>query len=189
MPCNAVYFIVNLFSGRIEKRLGAAGSIALSFAVSLGGIAWLAMLTASSPAWEAAAALAVCGIGWGIICTPATAIGMASVRASDEGFASGTQALSRSLFGVFGIAVLGSLLAGGMSQTLNGGLKHLVHHGMIFEHATTAASRAAIHGSYVHAFRFSLEICFGFTLLCGIAAAALSARRARLPIARSEFSS
>ena len=189
MPCNAVYFLVNLLSGRIEKRLGPARTIALSFAVSLGGIVWLAMLNASSPAWQAAAALGVCGIGWGIICTPATAMGMASVRTRDEGFASGTQALSRSLFGVFGIAVLGSLLAGGMSSKLKGGLQHLVHHGRIFEHATTAASRAAIHGSYVQAFRFSLEVCFVFTLLCGVAAAALSARRAPLPIARSGFSS
>lgn len=189
MPCNVAYFAVNLLSGRIEKRLGPAASIALSFAVSLGGIAWLAMLTAASPAWQTAAALGVCAVGWGIICTPATAFGMASVRVSDEGFASGTQALSRSLFGVFGIAVLGSLLAGGMSQRLKGSLKHLVHHGKIFEHATTAASRAAIHGSYVHAFRFALEVCFAFTLLCGIAATVVSARRAPRPIARSEFSS
>ena len=189
MPCNVAYFAVNLLSGRIEQRLGAPASIALSFAVSLGGMAWLSMLTASSAAWQAAAALGVCGIGWGIICTPATAFGMAAVRANDEGFASGTLALSRSLFGVFGIAVLGSLLTGGMSHALRGPLSALVHHGKIFEHTANAANRAAIHGSYVHAFRFALEVCFAFTLLCGIAAAALSARRAPLPIARSEFSS
>lgn len=190
MPCNAAYFAVNLFSSRIAGRLGAAAAVVLSFAVSLGGIAWLITLTAASPPWQVAAALGIAGIGWGIICTPATSFGMAAVRLSDEGFASGTLALSRSLFGVFGIAVLGSIVGGGMSRELTGPLKHAVHHGRIFERAVTPGVRAAVHTSYVHAFHFALEVCFALTLLCGaVIVAVLSARREPLRIARSESSS
>lgn len=190
MPCNVAFFAVNLLSSRIASRLGTPAAVALSFALSLAGIVWLATLSAASPAWHVAAALTVAGVGWGIICTPATSFGMAAVNVRDEGFASGTLALSRSLFGVFGIAVLGSIAGGGMSRELKGPLQHAVHHGAVFERAATPAIRTAIHTSYVHGFQYALEVCFALTLVSGaIIVAVLSFRREPLRIARSESSS
>ncbi len=165
MPCNAAYFFANLYSGRIARALGMPLTVIVSFIVSLSGMAWLALVHSLSGPWEAALALGLAGVGWGIISTPATAMGMAAVRNRDEGFASGTLALSRSLFGVFGIAVLGSLLTGGMAARLPQNLRAAVHHGSIFE---IPAVRMLVEHAYVQALHVSVAVCFVLTLAFGL---------------------
>ena len=109
LPCNVTFFVANLASVWFARRVGFAQAIAVSFMLTLIGIAWLATLHASSLPWLVAAALALAGAGWGLVVTPATALGMEAIPNKDDGFASATQALVRALFGVFGIALLGSL--------------------------------------------------------------------------------
>lgn len=177
MPCNAAYFAANLYSGQLARLLGISATVALSFALSLGGMVWLALLNVHAAPWQVAGALALAGLGWGVISTPAAAMGMAAVRDRDEGFASGTLALSRSLFGVFGIAVLGSLLSGGMTARIAQGLRTLrvpesykdhvlaaVHHGGIFE---IPGVGGLVDGAYVSALRVSVGACFVLTVLFG----------------------
>ena len=161
MPCNAAFFIANLYSARICRAAGMPLTVIASFAVSLGGTAWLALLNGQSPPWHASIALALAGIGWGLVSTPATSMGMAAVRSTDEGFASGTLALSRSLFGVFGIAVLGSLLTHGMSRHLPAALRAAVHHGQIFE---MPAVRPLVERAYVQALHLSAAVCVAVTV-------------------------
>jgi hypothetical protein len=84
----------------------------------LAGIGWLAALNGSAASWQVAAGLFVLGIGLGLIWTPACSLNMGACTAADQGFASGAIALSRSFFGVLGIAVLGTLLAVGMAPSL-----------------------------------------------------------------------
>jgi hypothetical protein len=70
---------------------------------------------------------------------------MGACDAADQGFASGAIALSRSFFGVLGIAILGTLLAATMSNDIRNGLNAMnaspavtqtvasaVHHGGAF---------------------------------------------------------
>lgn len=109
LPCNITFFIANLASVWFARRVGFAQAMAVSFILTLVGIAWLATLQASSHAWLIGAGLALAGAGWGLVVTPGTALGMEAVPNTDEGFASATQALVRALFGVFGIALLGSI--------------------------------------------------------------------------------
>jgi hypothetical protein len=101
---------------------------------------WLGMLGTSAAAWEVSAGLFIAGIGWGFAFTPAASMGMAAVTTSDEGFASGAEALARSLFGVFGIAVLGSLLAAGIAR-----------------------------GSFVGGLHVALYVCIGLTVVIALA--------------------
>jgi len=165
MPCNAAFFVANLYSARICRFLGMPLTLVVSFAVSLGGTAWLATIHSLSAPWEASLALGLAGFGWGIISTPATSMGMAAVRRSDEGFASGTLALSRSLCGVFGIAVLGSLLTRGMAVRLPEGLRAAVHHGSIFE---MPGVRTLVENAYVQALHVSVAVCFALTAAFGL---------------------
>lgn len=165
MPCNVGFFAANLYSARICRVLGMPLTLIVSFAVSLGGTAWLALVHSLSAPWEASLALGLAGIGWGIISTPATSMGMASVSRDDEGFASGTLALSRSLAGVFGIAVLGSLLTHGMVMRLPQGLRAAVHHGSIFE---VPGIRTLVESVYVQGLHLSVAVCFALTAACGL---------------------
>jgi len=109
LPCNATFFGANLASVWFARTFGMVQAAAISFVVTLAGIAWLAAMTEQTHGWQIACALGVAGVGWGLIVTPATALGMESVPLRDEGFASATQALIRSISGVFGIALLGSI--------------------------------------------------------------------------------
>lgn len=187
MPSNIAFFVANQYSSRIETSIGRRGVIAASFVISLAGIAWLTLLGAGAQAWEVSAGLFIAGAGWGLVFTPAASMGMAAVSASDEGFASGAIALSRSLFGVFGIAVLGSLLAAGMSGGIAGGLAAMnvpaeaaaqiagaVHHGGAFTivahpPAGVSAARlsALVDRSFVAGLRISMGACLALTILFG----------------------
>jgi EmrB/QacA subfamily drug resistance transporter len=109
LPCNVTFFVANLASVWFARRFGFAQAMAVSFMVTLIGIVWLATLDAHSHAWQVGAGLAFAGLGWGLVVTPGTALGMEAVPTADEGFASATQALVRAMFGVFGVALLGSI--------------------------------------------------------------------------------
>jgi DHA2 family methylenomycin A resistance protein-like MFS transporter len=187
MPSNIAFFVANQYSSRAEKRMGDRTVVAASFAISLLGIAWLATLGIASAPWEVAGGLFVAGIGWGLVFTPAAAMGMSAVASADEGFASGAIALSRSLFGVFGIAILGSLLAAGMARSVSAALAALhvpaastaqiagaVHHGGAFVVAanppagiTSAALTALVSQGFVTGLHVALWICLAITLLLG----------------------
>jgi len=147
MPSNIAFFLANQYSSRVQKRTGALGILLLAFAISIGGMVWLGMLGSSAAAWEVSAGLFIAGIGWGFAFTPAASMGMAAVSTADEGFASGAEALARSLFGVFGIAVLGSLLAAGISS-----------------------------GSFVSGLHVALYVCVGLTVVIALAVYVLLTR-------------
>jgi DHA2 family methylenomycin A resistance protein-like MFS transporter len=115
-PCNVAFFVANAYSARIARRAGMGAAIAISFGVSLAAMVWLFLPGAIFAPWTICAALVIAGTGWGLICTPATALGMESVGSADEGFASAMLVLSRSLCGVFGVAVLGSMFVSGTAE-------------------------------------------------------------------------
>ncbi len=199
MPSNLAFFTVNQYSAQLEKTLGRRMLVIASWVVTLGGIVWLAMLGASAASWQVAAGLFVAGIGWGLLFTPAAAMAMTACDAVDEGFASGAIALSRSLFGVFGIAILGSLLAVGMSHGVSNGLQGLnasqaartqvmaaVHHGGAFVIAArppgglnAAAVVGIVRQSFVQGWHSSLLICALLTLAFGFLIYALLPARKR----------
>ncbi len=109
LPCNATFFAANIASVWFARRFGMVQTAAISFMITLVAMGWLATMTPATHGWQVAVALGVAGIGWGLIVTPGTALGMEAVPSKDEGFASATQALVRALFGVFGVALLGSI--------------------------------------------------------------------------------
>jgi MFS transporter, DHA2 family, methylenomycin A resistance protein len=172
MPSNVAFFFSNQYSSQVEKIIGQRAIVMLSFAISLAGIAWLSMLRVDSASWQVSAALFVAGIGWGFIFTPAASMGMSAVTSSDEGFASGAIALSRSLFGVFGIAVLGSLLAAGIARALG---PHVYHQG-----GTTSLTQPAAQ-AFVDGMRLASLVCLLVTLVFGVAVSLLTPGKKRVP--------
>jgi|GEM_PF-2541307 len=160
MPTNLAFFFINQYSNVFEKVLGERMLIVATFVFMLAGVLWLAVLNVSGPSWEVAAALFVLGVGLGLIWTPGCSFTMGACAAADQGFASGAIALSRSFFGVLGIAILGTLLAVTMSHDINTGLIAMgappaaarqitaaVHHGGAFaiaEHPPAGVNASAL---------------------------------------------
>lgn len=168
MPSNIAFFVANQYSSQVERRIGQRAVVALSFVISLVGIAWLAIVGVNSPSSEVSAGLFVAGAGWGLIFTPAASMGMSAVSTADEGFASGAIALSRSLFGVFGIAVLGSLLAAGIAHAVG---NRVYHHS-----ATTALSQPASQ-AFADGMHLAMLVCLALTVIFGVAVSALTPAR------------
>lgn len=167
MPSNIAFFIANLYSSTIQNRIGERAILIASFAISLCGIAWLGTLGAGSHPWGVSAGLFVAGVGWGLIFTPAASLGMAAVDAADEGFASGAIALSRSLFGVFGIAILGSVLSAALHR------------------AGAQGFPAGLHAALIVA--FAVTLVFGVAVACLAPARAASGKPHAKPFAHYAF--
>jgi EmrB/QacA subfamily drug resistance transporter len=188
MPTNLAFFLVNQYSAFFEKLLGERLLIVVAWAFMLGGIVWLSVLGTSDPSWQVALGLFVLGIGLGLIWTPACSFSMAACDAADQGFASGAIALSRSFFGVLGIAILGTLLASGMVRGIGMGLTAMkapravthtvtkaVHHGGAFavaEHPPTGVNGTAlmhlVEQSFVSGWHLALLVAAVVTLVFGV---------------------
>jgi hypothetical protein len=122
MPANLAFFLVNQSSEQFEKFVGERVLIFVATIFMLAGVLWLAMLGLEAGSWEVSAGLFVLGVGLGLMWTPGCAFSMGACSAADQGFASGAIALTRSFFGVLGIAILGTLLAGTMAARVALGL-------------------------------------------------------------------
>jgi MFS transporter len=202
MPSNLAFFTVNQYSSQVERAIGQRMLLVTSWLITLGGIVWLAVLSASAASWQVSAGLFVAGVGWGLLFTPAASMAMSACEAADEGFASGAVALSRSMFGVFGIAILGTLLAGGMARNISTGLvamsvpasaqHHIVkavHHGgafVIAAHPPAGVNAATlmllVERSFVAGWHTALLVCALLTLLFGIVIFGIIPARRTAPV-------
>lgn len=170
MPANLAFFIVNQTSSYVEKLFGERMLIVASFAFMLAGNLWLAMLGVGAASWQVAAGLFVMGIGFGLAFTPASSMSMGACAAADQGFAAGSIALSRSVFGVLGIAILGTMLAATMARTIgttHPALAAAVHHGGAFAAAPPALMRV-VEQAFVNGWHAAMLFSFALTLLFGI---------------------
>ncbi len=181
MPANLAFFLVNQYSEFFEKSLGERLLVIVTWLFLLAGILWLAALGISTGSWQVSAGLFVLGIGLGLMWTPACAISMAACDAVDQGFASGAIALSRSFFGVLGIAMLGSLLGANMARAVNDGLKAMnaspaavrsitaaVHHGGAFaaaQHPPAGVNGNALSGLVAQSFGMGWHVALLFAAL------------------------
>jgi hypothetical protein len=113
---------------------------------------------------------------------------MGACTPADQGFASGAIALSRSFFGVLGIAILGTLLAATMAQNVSSGLSAMnapapaaqqviaaVHHGGAFaiaEKPPAGVNRNSlmhvVEQSFGSGWRVALMFSAALTLFFGI---------------------
>ena len=112
-------------SGRIVARIGARIPIAIGMALVGGAI--LAFTTVGADAFYGSYwwILTVMGIGTGLVMSPMTTAVMSSVPPARAGMASATLNTTRQVGGVFGIAVLGSIVTGHFITDLRAGLTAL----------------------------------------------------------------
>ncbi len=202
MPSNVAFFAANQFSAHLDRAVGLFATTLLALGVSVVGMIWMLWFTPSTPAWEVAGALFVMGLGWGAVFTPAQAAGMRVCDAADQGFAAGAMALSRSVFGVLGIAALGALLAATMASGVTASLAGTgdapatvraaaatIHHGGAFAllaspppGITAATLEPVLDASFAVGMRRAMVFCIVVTVLFTILIGwMLRPRRARGP--------
>ena len=106
-PMTVVNFFVALAVPRLTHRFGNAPLLAAGLALTLGGMAWLSTITATTPYLTGVALpLVLIGVGQGLGFAPLTAAGIAGVSAGDAGAASGLVNTAHQLGSAVGVAVL-----------------------------------------------------------------------------------
>jgi len=112
-------------------------------------LGYFARLGAHAPFWALLPGLCAGGIGIGMSMTPATAAVMRSVPVATAGVGSAVLSSMRQAGGSLGIAVMGTIVASGMSSSLrHGDLPQTAYlHG--FHHALNAAALLALTGAIV----------------------------------------
>jgi EmrB/QacA subfamily drug resistance transporter len=112
LPWTAMPMLVAPIAGPLSDRIGGRPLMVSGLALQAGGLAWLAAVLSPGVAFGALVVPFVfCGVGMSLFFVPVSNMVLGSVRASEEGVASGANNAVRELGGVIGIAVLASVFA------------------------------------------------------------------------------
>ncbi|HUB75553.1 MAG TPA: MFS transporter [Solirubrobacteraceae bacterium] len=113
-PMTAIVMASNLLAARLARAFGAGRTILAGAVVMSAGLAALLGVAASSPYVALVGQLVAIGAGIGLIVPAMTAALLGSVERSRSGVASGTLNTARQTGSVIGVALFGSLAAGGL---------------------------------------------------------------------------
>jgi EmrB/QacA subfamily drug resistance transporter len=110
LPWTAMPMIVAPIAGALSDKIGGHKLLGAGLALQAAGLAWIAALaTPTTPYIDFVGPFTISGIGMGLFFAPVANVVLSSVRADEEGQASGANNAIRELGGVFGVAVLASI--------------------------------------------------------------------------------
>ena len=120
LPMAAVMAVCAVMSGRILASRGARLPMVVAGMGLVAGALLVSRLTVHSGTLPVVVSFAVLGIGSGLVNAPITQAAVSGMPASQAGVASGIASTSRQVGQSLGVAVCGSILAGGLHGTLSG---------------------------------------------------------------------
>ena len=107
LPWTAMPMIVAPIAGALIDRVGGARLMAIGLALQGLGLAWITSIATVGLSYpRLVPALAVAGVGMGLVFAPTMAVVLASVRPHEHGKASGANNTVREVGGALGVAVL-----------------------------------------------------------------------------------
>jgi EmrB/QacA subfamily drug resistance transporter len=136
-------------AGKLSDRLGSRGLITAGMTLLAIMLAYFSRLGAHASFWALLPGLCAGGIGMGMSMTPATAAVMRSVPVSGAGVGSAVLNSMRQVGGSLGIAVMGAVVASGVSSSLRGGDPPEIAYLHGFHHALNVAALLALTGALV----------------------------------------
>jgi len=112
LPWTAMPMLVAPLAGAFSDRIGGQRLMAVGLALQSAGLLWIASVAApTTPYVDLVVPFTLSGIGMGLFFAPVANVVLGSVRAEEQGKASGANNAIRELGGVFGVAVLASVFA------------------------------------------------------------------------------
>jgi MFS family permease len=112
LPWTAMPIIVAPAAGALSDRVNGRTLMAIGLALQATGLIWIGhVVTPTAPYSAFIVPFILSGIGMGMFFAPVANVVLSSVRASEEGKASGANNAIRELGGVLGVTVLASIFA------------------------------------------------------------------------------
>ena len=172
LPITGMIVLFAPQAGRAAQKLGSRAPLTFGLATAGTGLLLLSRVGADTPYPLVAGALATMGIGMASTMTPMTAAVMSAVGVERAGLGSAMTNTSREVGGVFGVALLGTLLTTRLRHSLEGRLVDLgvpevvreriveaAGHGRLAGEATPAAAvRKAFVGAFMDGFSLALVV-------------------------------
>ena len=150
LPNTAGIFIVAPLAGRITARFGPRIPVTLGALLSGVALLLLTRLDATTPYGAIWWNLAMLGTGFGFMLSPITAAILGATPANRAGLGSSIVNTSRQVGSVFGIAVLGAIVAAQFTERLTAGFTALgIPHAMSGRLASAVAGSGASAGARI----------------------------------------
>ena len=110
LPMTLMIVVTAPLAGRFAAKHGSRAPMTYGLILAGGGLLTLSFLTPTTPYWQMAIIFAIMGHGMGATMAPMTAAVMNAVGPQRAGLGSAMTNTSREVGGVFGIALLGTIL-------------------------------------------------------------------------------
>jgi MFS family permease len=125
LPLTAMIIIVAPNAGRYAQRHGSRAPMTFGLALAGTGLLLMSRITEATPYWVLVPLFVMMGVGLGATMAPMTAAVMNAVGPQRAGLGSAMTNTSREVGGVFGIALLGTILTTRLSSSLRPALAGL----------------------------------------------------------------
>ena len=142
LPMTLMIVVTAPLAGRYASTHGSRAPMTYGLILAGGGLLSLSLLTTDTPYWIMGVIFAIMGHGMGATMAPMTAAVMNSVGPQRAGLGSAMTNTSREIGGVFGIALLGTILFTRLTSVLESSLSGL---GLTAQQQTAIAASAS-HG-------------------------------------------
>jgi EmrB/QacA subfamily drug resistance transporter len=136
LPWTLLIILIAPWAGRFSDRIGPRPLVASGMVVLAGSLFWFSHLGVSETFWSLLPGMLLGGVGMAIAMAPVTAAAMSSVRPDKAGVGSAVLNSMRQVGGSLGIAIMGAIVASGISSSLHAGdsrraaFVHGLHHGL-----------------------------------------------------------
>jgi EmrB/QacA subfamily drug resistance transporter len=149
LPLTLLLSLAAPLAGKLSDRLGSRALITVGMTLLAIMLAYFSRLGAHASFWALLPGLSLGGIGMGMSMTPTTAAVMRSVPVAKAGVGSAVLSSMRQVGGSLGIAVMGAIVASGMSSSLHEHNPPEIAYLHGFHHALTIAALLALTGAVV----------------------------------------
>jgi EmrB/QacA subfamily drug resistance transporter len=151
LPWTVLIVLLAPLAGRFSDRFGPRPFVTSGLIVVAGSLFLFSRLGVHESFWSLLPAMILGGIGMSAAMAPTTAAAMASVRPDKAGVGSAVLNSMRQVGGSLGIAIMGAIVASGISSALASGHARVDAFVNGYQHATTVAALIAVAGAVVAA--------------------------------------
>lgn len=119
LPAMVMLIVVSPVAGRLTDRVGARPLIVIGLLLVAAALLWGSYVTVSSGYGKLFIGFLLIGTGMGLALPPTSVAAMNAIQQSKAGVGAGILSMSRMVGGIFGIAVLGTLMVDLTSRKLD----------------------------------------------------------------------
>jgi EmrB/QacA subfamily drug resistance transporter len=151
LPWTLLIILIAPIAGRFSDRFGPRPFVSVGMAILAGAMLVFSRVGLGASYWQLLPGMLLGGLGMSIAMAPTTAAAMASVRPDKAGVGSAVLNSMRQVGGSLGIAIMGAIVASGISSSLAAGDPRPLAFVHGYHHAVEISALIALAGAVIAA--------------------------------------